>query len=98
MTLRTSLARMITDPKIASKFMAKQHKYLRLKDFRLGYIFENLLGHAVGTANGERHKRIRGMFDRAYSTHAVAQNLGMMEEECKQFFCQTLRAKQVSIT
>ena len=43
--------------------MAKQHKYERLKDFRLGSVFHQLFGHAAGTASGEAHKRIRSTFD-----------------------------------
>ena len=43
--------------------MAKQHKYERLKDFRLGSVFRQLFNHAAGTASGEVHKRIRSAFD-----------------------------------
>ena len=53
--------------------MAKQHKYERLKDFRLGSVFRQMFGHAAGTASGEAHKRIRSAFDPCYSTESVAQ-------------------------
>ena len=46
---------LISDPQMAVKFMAKQHKYERLKDLRLGCVFRQLFGHAAGTASGEAH-------------------------------------------
>jgi len=75
----------ISDPQIAVKFMAKQHKYERLKDLRLGSVFRQLFGHAVGTASGEAHKRIRSTFDGSYSAESVSQSVDMMEQECKQY-------------
>ena len=85
----------ITDPQIAVKFMAKQHKYERWKDFRLGSVFRQLFGHAAGTASGEAHKRIRSAFDPCYSTESVAQAVDMMEQECKQYLNQMVQHKQV---
>ncbi|CAH3164970.1 unnamed protein product [Porites lobata] len=84
----------ITDPQIAVKFMAKQHKYERLKDFRLGSVFRQLFGHAAGTASGDAHKRIRSAFDPCYSTESVAQAVDMMEQECKQYLIQMVQNKQ----
>ncbi|CAH3164918.1 unnamed protein product [Porites lobata] len=84
----------ITDPQIAVKFMAKQHTYERLKDFRLGSVFRQLFGHAAGTASGEVHKRIRSAFDPCYSTESVAQAVDMMEQECKQYLIQMVQNKQ----
>ena len=75
--------------------MAKQHKYERLKDFRLGSVFRQLFGHAAGTASGEAHKRIRSAFDPCYSTESVAQAVDMMEQECKQYLIQMVQNKQV---
>ena len=77
--------------------MAKQHKYERLKDFRLGSVFRQLFGHAAGTASGEAHKRIRSAFDQCYSTESVAQAVDMMEQECKQYLNQMAQDKQVLI-
>ena len=77
--------------------MAKQHKYERLKDFRLGSVFRQLFGHAAGTASGEAHKRIRSAFDPCYSTESVAQAVNMMEQECKQYLNQMVQDKQVLI-
>lgn len=77
--------------------MAKQHKYERLKDFRLGSVFRQLFGHAAGTASGEVHKRIRSAFDPCYSTESVAQAVDMMEQECKQYLNQMVQDKQVLI-
>ncbi|CAH3023875.1 unnamed protein product, partial [Porites evermanni] len=84
----------ITDPQIAVKFMAKQHKYKRLKDFRLGSVFRQLFGHAAGTASGDAHKRIRSAFDPCYSTESVAQAVDMMEQECRQYLNQMVQDKQ----
>ncbi|CAH3191608.1 unnamed protein product, partial [Porites evermanni] len=87
----------ITDPQIAVKFMAKQHKYERLKDFRLGSVFRQLFGHAAGTASGEAHKRIRSAFDPCYSTESVAQAVDMMEQECKHHLIHMVQDKQKRI-
>ena len=86
----------ISDPQIAVKFMAKQHKYERLKDFRLGNVFHQLFGHAAGTASGEAHKRIRSTFDRCYSAESVSQSVDMMEQECKQHLRLILEERKVS--
>ena len=86
----------ISDPQIAVKFMAKQHKYERLKDFRLGSVFRQLFGHAAGTASGEVHKRMRSTFDGCYSAESVAQTVDMMEKECKQYLQMALEEKKVS--
>jgi lauroyl/myristoyl acyltransferase len=75
--------------------MAKQHKYERLKDFRLGSVFGRLFGEAAGTASGKTHKRIRSTFDGCYSAESVAQTVKMMEQECKQFLQQIVREKKV---
>lgn len=88
----------ITDPQVAVKFMAKQHKYERLKDFRLGSVFRQLLGHAAGTASGETHKRIRSTFDGCYSSESVAQTVNMMEQECKECLRQVVEDKKVLFT
>lgn len=88
----------ISDPKVAVKFMAKQHKYERLKDFRLGSVFRQLFGHAAGTASGDAHKRIRSTFDGCYSTESVTQTVDMMEQECKQYLRLIVEEKKVSIT
>ena len=77
--------------------MAKQHKYERLKDFRLGSVFRQLFGQAAGTASGETHKRIRSTFDGCYSAESVAQTVGMMEQECKHYLQQMVQEKKVSI-
>ena len=78
--------------------MAKQHKYERLKDFRLGSVFRQLFGHAAGTASGEAHnKRIRSAFDPCYSTESVAQAVDMMEQECKHHLIHMVQDKQVLI-
>lgn len=86
----------ISDPQIAVKFMAKQHKYERLKDFRLGSVFRQLFGHAVGTASGEAHKRIRSTFDRCYGAESVSQSVDMMEQECKQYLRLIVEERKVS--
>jgi len=88
----------ITDPQVAVKFMAKQHRYKRLKDFRLGCVFSRLFGQAAGTASGETHKRIRGIFDGCYSTESVAHTVKMMEEECKQYLRLMVEEKEGIIT
>ncbi|XP_068678264.1 uncharacterized protein [Montipora foliosa] len=87
----------ITDPQVAVKFMAKQHKYERLKDFRLGCVFSQLFGHAAGTASGGQHKRIRSTFDVCYSSERVAQAVNMMEEECKQYLRKVVQEKKGAI-
>ena len=77
--------------------MAKQHRYERMKDFRLGCVFSRLFGHAAGTASGEAHKRIRSTFDGCYSTESVAQTVNMMEEECKQYLRKIVEDRKVTI-
>lgn len=84
----------IADPQVAVKFMAKQHKYERLKDIRLGCVFSRLFGHAAGTASGRQHKRIRSTFDVCYSSDRVAQTINMMEEECKQYLQKVVQEKK----
>ena len=76
--------------------MAKQHKYERLKDFRLGSVFHQLFGHAAGTASGEAHKRIRSTFDGCYSAASVSQSVDMMEQECKQYLRLIVEERKVS--
>lgn len=78
--------------------MAKQHKYERLKDFRLGSVFSRLFGHAVGTASGEQHKRLRSTFDVCYSAESVGLTVNMMEEECKQYLQEVVQEKKVPFT
>jgi len=85
----------ISDPQIAVKFMAKQHKYERLKDLRLGCVFRQLFGHAAGTASGEAHKRIRSTFDGCYSAESVSQSVDMMEKECKQYLSLIVEERKV---
>jgi len=86
----------ISDPQVAVKFMAKQHKYERLKDFRLGSVFHQLFGHAAGTASGGAHKRIRSTFDGCYSAESVSQSVDMMEQECKQYLRLIVEEREVS--
>ena len=87
----------ISDPEIAVKFMAKQHKYERLKDFRLGCVFHQLFGDAAGTASSEAHKRIRSTFDGCYSSESVSQSVDMMEQECQQYLRLIVEEKKVSL-
>ncbi|KAL9967374.1 hypothetical protein ACROYT_G025583 [Oculina patagonica] len=88
----------ISDPQIAVKFMSKQHKYERLKDFRLGSVFRQLFGKAAGTASGDAHKRIRSTFDGCYSTESVTRTVDMMEQECKQYLRLIVEEKKGVIT
>ena len=88
----------ISDPQIAVKFMAKQHKYERLKDFRLGSVFRQLFGQAAGTASGDAHKRIRSTFDGCYSAESVSRTVDMMEEECQKFLRLMVEQKKVIVT
>jgi hypothetical protein len=76
--------------------MAKQHKLERLEDFRLGCIFRQLFGHAVGTASGKTQKRIRSTFDGCYSAESVEKAVIMMEEECKEYLRLIMEQKEVS--
>ena len=85
----------ISDPQIAVKFMAKQHKYERLKDLRLGCVFRQLFGHAAGTASGEAHKRVRSTFDGCYSAESVSQSVDMMEKECKKYLSLIVEERKV---
>lgn len=75
--------------------MAKQHKYERTKDFRLGCIFRQLFGDAAGTASGKAHKRIRSSFDGCYSADSVEKTISMMEEECKEYLRLIAEEKEV---